>query len=150
MNQVLIQEQVFDTGQVVQGLYQDNPQVGAVASFVGVCRDMNEGDTITQMRLEHYPGMTEKSIAAIVEEAREKWQILDCVVIHRVGILKPTDPIVLVAVSSQHRRQALDACAYIMDFLKSRAPFWKHEATLEGDRWVSTRDSDKTALERWK
>ncbi len=147
---VLIQEQAFDTGQVIRELYQDSPQVGAVASFVGVCREINEGDKVSSMRLEHYPGMTEKSIENIITEAREKWQFYDCVVIHRVGLLEPTDPIVLVAVSATHRHQALDACAFVMDFLKTRAPFWKQEATTSGERWVASRDSDVQAAKRWK
>ena len=148
--QVVIQEQDFDAGQVIRQMYQNNPQVGAVASFVGVCRELNDGDRVSRMRLEHYPGMTEKSIEDIIAKAREKWQFQDCVVVHRVGVLEPTDPIVLVVVSSQHRRQALDTCAFVMDFLKTRAPFWKQELTDRGERWVASRKSDEQAAQRWK
>ncbi len=147
---VVIQEQEFDAGQVIRQLYENCTQVGAVASFVGVCRDVNNGDKVARMRLEHYPGMTEKSIEEIISAAREKWQFQDCVVIHRVGVLEPSDPIVLVAVSSRHRRQAFDTCAFVMDFLKTRAPFWKQEVTDQGERWVAARHSDEQALERWK
>lgn len=152
MNQsrVIIQEQAFDAGQVVEQMYRDNPRVGAVASFLGICRELNEGSTISRMQLEHYPGMTEKSIAHIILQARQKWRIYDCVVIHRVGVLEPTEPIVLVAVSSRHRQQALEACTFIMDFLKTRAPFWKQEVTNQGERWVASRTSDELAADRWK
>jgi len=152
MNQsrVIIQEQAFDAGQVVEQMYRDNPRVGAVASFLGICRELNEGSTISSMQLEHYPGMTEKSIAHIILQARQKWRIYDCVVIHRVGVLEPTEPIVLVAVSSRHRQQALEACTFIMDFLKTRAPFWKQEVTNQGERWVASRTSDELAADRWK
>ena len=147
---VVIQEQEFDTGQVIRQMYQNNPQVGAVASFVGVCREVNDGDRVARMRLEHYPGMTEKSIEDIITQARKRWQFQDCVVVHRVGVLEPTDPIVLVVVASQHRRPALDACAFVMDFLKTRAPFWKQELTDQGERWVESKESDEQSAQRWK
>lgn len=152
MNQtrVVVQEQDFDPGEVIRQLHRNRPEVGAVATFMGVCRDVNAGDRVQRMRLEHYPGMTERAIENIVDEARARWGILDCVVIHRIGVLEPTDPIVLVAISSEHRHQALEACTFIMDFLKTRAPFWKQELTGSGERWVASRGSDSDAAKRWK
>jgi len=126
-----------------------NPAVGAVASFVGLVRDRNDGAAVATMTLEHYPGMTEKAIAGIVEQAKGRWAIIDCTVIHRVGELQPTDQIVLVAVASAHRGEAFAACEFIMDYLKTQAPFWKKEATPEGARWVDARASDDAAAARW-
>lgn len=147
---ITIQQESFDVGQVNERLREASARVGAVATFVGVCRDLNEGDTVSEMWLEHYPGMTEKSIAGIVERARERFQIMDCEVVHRVGRLEPRDPIVLVAVSSSHRGDAFAACEFIMDFLKTQAPFWKKESTGKGERWVDARVSDDAARERWQ
>jgi molybdopterin synthase catalytic subunit len=133
-----------------------NPKVGGVAAFVGLVRDVNEaasgkdGYAVGAMTLEHYPGMTEKAIARIVAEARGRWQVLDCTVIHRVGELRPTDQIVLVVVASGHRGDAFAACEFIMDYLKTRAPFWKKEATPAGARWVEARSSDDEAAQRWQ
>jgi molybdopterin synthase catalytic subunit len=127
-----------------------NPAIGALASFVGVVRDVNEGDAVSQMTLEHYPGMTEKSIAAIIDQARGRWNVIEALVIHRVGTLRPTDQIVLVIVASAHRGDAFAACEFIMDYLKTRAPFWKKEQTAEGARWVDARASDDVAAERWR
>jgi molybdopterin synthase catalytic subunit len=129
---------------------KDNPAIGAVASFVGVVRDVNEGDAVTEMTLEHYPGMTEKSIDNIMREAHGRWNVIDALVVHRVGLLKPADQIVLVVVASAHRGDAFAACEFIMDFLKTRAPFWKKERTAEGSRWVDARATDDMAAERWK
>ena len=126
-----------------------NPTVGAVASFVGVVRDRNDGDAVATLTLEHYPGMTEKAIEAIVAEARSRWSIIDVTVVHRVGELKPLDQIVLVVVAGAHRGEAFAACEFIMDYLKTRAPFWKKEQTPEGPRWVDARASDDDAAERW-
>lgn len=120
-----------------------------MASFVGLVRDRNDGAAVATMTLEHYPGMTEKSIAGIVEQAQGRWQIIDCTVIHRVGELRPSDQIVLVAVASSHRSDAFAACEFIMDYLKTQAPFWKKEATPEGVRWVDARASDDAAAARW-
>jgi len=120
-----------------------------VASFVGLVRDRNDGAAVATMTLEHYPGMTEKAIRAIVDEARGRWQMIDCTVIHRVGELRPTDQIVLVAVASGHRGDAFAACAFIMDYLKTQAPLWKKEATPDGARWVDARASDDAAAARW-
>ena len=146
---VRVQTGDFDVGAEVAALRRGNPKVGAVASFVGVVRDLNDGGSVGRMTLEHYPGMTEKAIEAIVEEARSRWDIIDVTVVHRVGELKPTDQIVLVVVASGHRGAAFAACEFIMDYLKTRAPFWKKEETPRGSRWVEARASDDDAAERW-
>jgi molybdopterin synthase catalytic subunit len=147
---IAVQRESFDTGAELDALAARNPAVGALAAFVGLVRDLNEGARVGTMTLEHYPGMTEKSIAAIVEEARGRWPLIDCTVIHRIGELRPTDRIVLVAVASAHRGDAFAACEFVMDYLKTRAPFWKKEQTPEGARWVEARVSDDQAAERWK
>ncbi len=147
---VRVQETDFDVGAEIAALRRGNPRVGAVAAFVGVVRDLNEGDAVAQLTLEHYPGMTERSIEAIVEEARGRWEVLDALVVHRIGTLEPTDQIVLVIVTSGHRGDAFAACEFIMDYLKTRAPFWKKEQTGRGARWVDARSSDDMAAERWK
>ena len=147
---VIVQEADFDAGAEARALSQANPGVGAVATFVGLVRDHNEGSGVAAMTLEHYPGMTEQSIAKIVEEAKGRWEVLGCTVIHRVGELRPTDQIVLVCVASGHRGDAFAACEFIMDYLKTRAPFWKKEATPQGARWVQARASDDAAAERWQ
>ena len=146
---VRIQEADFDVGVELAALRRENPRVGAVASFVGIVRDANEGSDVSELTLEHYPGMTETALAAIVDEARERWAIIDALVIHRVGRLLPTDQIVLVAVSSAHRGEAFAACEFIMDYLKTRAPFWKKEDTPGGGRWVDARETDDSAAARW-
>ena len=122
--------------------------IGAVASFVGLVRDVNHGVGVSEMTLEHYAGMTEKALTAIVDEAKMRWDIYGALVIHRVGPLKPCDQIVLVAVTSAHRGEAFAACEFIMDYLKMRAPFWKREATADGARWVDARETDEKAAER--
>lgn len=127
-----------------------NPKVGAIASFVGVVRDLSDGDTISEMTLEHYPGMTERAIEEIIGQARSRWNVLDVLVIHRVGRLRPTDQIVLVVITSEHRGDAFAACEFIMDYLKTRAPFWKKEQTGGGARWVEARETDDIAAERWR
>jgi molybdopterin synthase catalytic subunit len=147
---ISVQNEAFDLSEEVAALYRANPKVGAVASFLGLVRDSNAGQGVSAMTLEHYPGMTEKALAGIVEDARARWEILDVCVIHRVGPLSPTDPIVLVAVASSHRGEAFAACEFIMDFLKTRAPFWKKEATPEGEKWVDARESDEHAAARWQ
>ena len=146
---IAVQTEAFDLQAEVEALYRHNPGVGAVASFLGLVRDVNDGQAVTAMTLEHYPGMTEKSLAGIVDQARSRWQVIDACVIHRVGPLRPTEPIVLVAVASAHRGDAFAACEFIMDFLKTRAPFWKKEATPEGEKWVDARESDDRAAARW-
>ena len=150
MSQVLIQTEDFDVNAELLALRGESRQVGALASFIGLVRDVNEGDDVATMELEHYPGMTEKSIQTIVDEAFQRWQLLGAKVIHRVGKLEPTDQIVFVAVSSMHRGDSFAACEFIMDYLKTRAPFWKREATPEGERWVEQRDSDHDAAARWE
>ena len=147
---IAVQNDAFDLAKEVAELYQNNPKVGAVASFLGLVRDINQGQNVSAMTLEHYPGMTEKALAKIVDDAQMRWEVLDCCVIHRVGPLYPTDPIVLVAVASGHRGDAFAACEFIMDFLKTQAPFWKKEATLEGEQWVDARESDDHAAARWR
>jgi molybdopterin synthase catalytic subunit len=147
---VRVQEADFDVGAEIAALRRGNPAIGAVASFVGLVRDVNEGDAVRELTLEHYPGMTEKAIAAIVDEAQARWRIHDTLVIHRVGTLRPTDQIVLVVVTSAHRGDAFAACEFIMDYLTTRAPFWKKEQTAGGPRWVDARATDDAAAERWR
>ena len=147
---VRIQTGDFDVGAEIAALRRGDPKVGAVASFVGVVRDVNEGDAVAEMTLEHYPGMTEKAIDEIIDQARSRWKVLDALVIHRVGKLKPTDQIVLVVITSAHRGDAFAACEFIMDYLKTRAPFWKKEQSGGGARWVEARASDDIAAERWR
>ena len=146
---VRVQTDDFDTGREIAALRGTDPRVGAVASFIGTVRDVNDGSPVTAMTLEHYPGMTEKALAAIVDEARGRFSIVDALVIHRVGPMRPTDQIVLVAVTRAHRGDAFDACRFIMDILKTRAPFWKKEDTPGGARWVDARVSDAAAEARW-
>ena len=150
MATVRIQEEPFDAGALVAETHRANPKVGAVASFIGLVRDINEGSDVSEMTLEHYPGMTERAIETICREAAERWDVLDSRVVHRVGTLRPTDSIVIVVVASGHRGDAFAACQYIMDFLKTRAPFWKKERTAGGERWVAARASDDEAAARWK
>ena len=146
---VRVQTADFDAGAEMASLRRGNAKVGAVACFVGVVRDLNEGDAVARMTLEHYPGMTERALEQIVAEAKQRWDIYDATVVHRVGTLEPTDQIVLVAVSSAHRGEAFQACEFLMDYLKTRAPFWKKEQTPGGSRWVDARSSDDKAAERW-
>ena len=146
---VRVQREDFDAGAEIAALRRGNPKIGAVASFIGVVRDLNEGDAVATLTLEHYPGMTEKSIETIVTEARRRWDVMDALVIHRVGELKPADQIVLVIVAGAHRGEAFAACEFIMDYLKTRAPFWKKEQTPQGTRWVAARASDDEAAARW-
>jgi len=144
-----VQQDDFDLGAEVARLRADNPRIGAIASFVGLVRDLNDGSAVSGLTLEHYPGMTEKALAGIVAEAEARWQVLGCTVVHRVGALQPLDQIVLVIVASGHRGDAFAACEFIMDYLKTRAPFWKKEATSTGERWVEARESDDAAASRW-
>ena len=147
---VRIQTADFDAGREIATLRAGDPLVGAIASFIGTVRDVNDEATVQLMTLEHYPGMTEKALAAIVDEARARFDIIDALVIHRIGELRPTDQIVLVAVTSGHRGDAFDACRFIMDYLKTRAPFWKKEVTADGARWVDARVADDEAAARWE
>ncbi|HEY7987039.1 MAG TPA: molybdopterin synthase catalytic subunit MoaE [Methylophilaceae bacterium] len=147
---VKVQHEDFDAGVEIAKLRLTRPDIGAVAVFIGQVRDINDGSSVTSMTLEHYPGMTEKMLEDIVAQAKSRCDIFDAVVIHRVGILQPTDQVVLVAVVGAHRGAAFTACEFIMDHLKTQAPFWKKEATGSGERWVEARDSDKAAKARWK
>jgi molybdopterin synthase catalytic subunit len=146
---VRVQTEDFDISREIVALRAANPKVGAVASFIGTVRDVNDGSAVATLTLEHYPGMTEKALEEIVAEARSRWRIIDVTVIHRVGELKPLDQIVLVVVAGEHRGDAFAACEFLMDYLKTRAPFWKKEQTPEGSRWVDARGSDDAAAERW-
>ena len=174
---VRVQHEDFDAGAEIARLRANNPKVGAVASFIGIVRDLNEGAVVgsimgsppdaarlppagardelgaaqlSALTLEHYPGMTEKSLAAIAEQAQIRWGLLDVLIIHRIGTLAPTDQIVLVVTTSSHRGDAFAACQFVMDYLKTDAPFWKKETTDTGVRWVDARDSDADSRERWK
>ena len=146
---VRIQTGDFDVAREIAVLRAGDPRVGAVAAFVGLVRDINDAAVVSTLTLEHYPGMTEKALSRIVEEAKSRWNVYDALVIHRVGELKPTDQIVLVVVTGAHRGEAFAACEFIMDYLKTRAPFWKKEQTPAGERWVEARASDDDAAARW-
>lgn len=146
---VRVQREDFDLGAEVAALRAGNPKVGAVAAFVGLVRDLNDGSGVSTLTLEHYPGMTESALDEICAQARARWDLLDVLVVHRVGELRPTDQIVLVAVTSSHRGEAFAACEFVMDYLKTRAPFWKKERTPQGERWVEARSSDDEAAARW-
>jgi len=147
---ILVQTEAFDLGTEVAAMSSGRTDIGAIASFVGLARDMNESSGVAAMTLEHYPGMTEKALAQLVDDAHARWTLQDVTVIHRIGRLVPGDPIVLVAVASRHRGEAFAACEFIMDFLKTQAPFWKKEETPDGERWVEARASDDAAAARWK
>jgi molybdopterin synthase catalytic subunit len=147
---VRVQEQDFDAGAEIARLRAGNPRIGAVASFIGLVRDVNDGEAVRELTLEHYPGMTEKALEEIVAEAKTRWEVIDAVVVHRVGPLRPTDQIVLVVVASGHRGDAFAACEFIMVYHKTRAPFWYKEATPAGERWVDARETDDVAAARWK
>jgi molybdopterin synthase catalytic subunit len=146
---VSIQVEDFDVSHELAQLRDNDARVGAVCSFVGTVRERNSGNAISSMELEHYPGMTEKSITSMMEEAAKRFDIYGARVIHRIGLLHPQDQIVLVAVTSAHRGTSFQACEFLMDYLKTQAPFWKKEVTPEGSRWVDARESDDVALARW-
>lgn len=150
MIHVRVQEPVFDAGAETAALSAGRRDVGAIATFVGLVRDQNDGASVGKMTLEHYPGMTERALEDICTEAASRWQVIDLRVVHRVGPLEPGEPIVFVGVSSAHRGDAFAACEFVMDFLKTRAPFWKREETPTGARWVEARASDDEAAGRWK
>ena len=146
---VRVQEGAFDPGAETNAMQAANVGVGAVVGFVGYVRDFNDGREVAGMFLEHYPGMTEKALAKIVVEAEQRWPLLKVEVLHRIGALEPGEPIVFVGVASAHRQAAFDACNFIMDYLKTRAPCWKKENTQEGARWVEGKQSDQDAAGRW-
>lgn len=147
---VRVQVEDFDVAAELKALRVDRADVGAVVNFIGLVRDINDGDAIQTLTLEYYPGMTERALEKIANEAQSRWDIQDSLIIHRVGTLKPQDQIVLVAVTSAHRGEAFKACEFMMDFLKTEAPFWKKEATSKGERWVDAKLSDDDAQARWK
>ena len=148
-DRVTVQTQDFDLSDEIARLRLEDPRVGAVCSFVGTVRDRNDGQSVRTMELEHYPGMTEKSIEAMIDAAHQRFDIFGARVIHRVGLLQPLDQIVMVAVTSAHRGESFQACEFLMDYLKTQAPFWKKEQTPDGARWVDARVSDDAALARW-
>jgi molybdopterin synthase catalytic subunit len=149
MARVRVQTEDFDIGHELDALTAGRRDVGGLASFVGLVRDANDGHAIQGMTLEHYPGMTEKALEDICAQASARWKLIDILVIHRVGALVPGDRIVLVGVTSAHRGEAFAACEFVMDYLKTRAPFWKREDTPAGHRWVEARASDDSAADRW-
>jgi molybdopterin synthase catalytic subunit len=147
---VRVQIADFDLSEEIASLRAGRAGVGAVVSFIGTVRDMNEGASVAEMELEHYPGMTEKALENIVAQAKARWNIIDALVIHRVGPLKPLEQIVLVATTSAHRGEAFASCEFIIDYLKTEAPFWKKEQTPQGARWVDARVTDEHALDKWR
>jgi len=147
---ISVQTETFDVGIETAAMSNGRTDIGAIASFIGLARDSNNGSEVSAMTLEHYPAMTEKTLAAIVDETLQRWALLDVTLIHRVGRLLPGDPIVLVLVASSHRAEAFAACEFLMDALKTRAPFWKKEETSAGERWVEARESDNAAADRWR
>jgi molybdopterin synthase catalytic subunit len=147
---VRVQTEDFDTGAEISRMRLARRDAGAVVAFVGQVRDMNDGSEVSTLTLEHYPGMTEKALETIIDQARVRWDIFDALIIHRVGMLQPTDQIVLVLVSGAHRGEAFSACEFIMDYLKTEAPFWKKEQTPSGARWIDAKVSDDHARDRWK
>lgn len=147
---VRIQTEDFNLATEIEALRVLDKRVGAVCSFIGAVRDRNDGLTVSALELEHYPGMTESSIEAMIDEAQQRFDIYGACVIHRIGLLQPLDQIVMVAVTSAHRAESFKACEFIMDYLKTEAPFWKKEQTPEGARWVDARVSDGAALAKWR
>ncbi|MCB1802207.1 MAG: molybdopterin synthase catalytic subunit MoaE [Gammaproteobacteria bacterium] len=148
--EIRVQETAFDPLAELAPVYGAGPSIGGVVSFVGLMRDLNQGDQVAAMTLEHYPGMTEKALHEIVDQAAQRWRVDRVHLVHRVGEVRPQDPIVLVAVASAHRGEAFRACEYIIDYLKTRAPFWKREQTRDGrSRWVEARASDDDAAAAW-
>jgi molybdopterin synthase catalytic subunit len=146
---VRVQTEDFDAGAEISALRRGDAKIGAVAAFIGLVRDVNEGSKVNSMTLEHYPGMTERSLERIVLDAKSRFKVEHVLVVHRVGELLPTDQIVLVVTAGGHRGDVFSACEYIMDYLKTEAPFWKREASMEGARWVASRQSDEEAAARW-
>jgi len=146
---VRVQTEDFDAGFEISQLRKARKDIGAVVSFIGLVRDLNDGDAVSQLTLEHYPGMTEKSLASIINQAKARWNIMDALIVHRVGTLQPGDQIVLVVTGGAHRGEVFAACEFIMDYLKTEAPFWKKEATQQGEHWVEAKSTDDEARERW-
>nr|WP_314546706.1 molybdopterin synthase catalytic subunit MoaE [uncultured Massilia sp.] len=149
MIEVRVQSEDFDLGAEIARLRANDARIGAVVNFVGTVRDMNDGDKVAELELEHYPGMTERALEDIVEQARARWPLYGALVIHRIGPMAPLDQIVLVACTAAHRGEAFAACEFIMDYLKTDAPFWKKEQTPNGARWVDARVTDDAAKAKW-
>jgi len=146
---ISVQQQDFDAAQVAAELCQGRRDIGAIVSFTGLVRDLSSKQNLHALELEHYPGMTERALSEIAQQACQRWEIDDCAIIHRVGRLQTGDNIVLVVVISAHRREAFEACDFLMDYLKTRAPFWKKEITDDGEYWVEAKQSDTEAADRW-
>ena len=147
---VCVQPKPFDIGAHIDAVRKGDTRIGALATFVGCVRDINDGDDVRTLTLEHYPGMTERALTAIEHEARNRWDLIDVLIVHRVGKLRPADTVVLVVVAAAHRKEAFTACEFIMDYLKTRAPFWKQERTRHGTRWLDSRAGDRMAATRWQ
>ncbi len=147
---VRVQRDDFDVGAELAALTQGRTSIGGVTSFLGLVRDMAGGEAVSAMTLEHYPGMTERQLEAIEAEARRRWPLDDVLIIHRYGRLEPGDRIVLVVTASAHREAAFESCHFLIDWLKTRAPFWKLEATQDGERWVDAKSTDDAAAARWE
>lgn len=147
---ISVQKEDFDVAKIIDRLRARRKDIGAIVTFSGLVRDLSPDQNLIALELEHYPGMTEKALKSIAHSAMEKWDIIDLLIIHRVGRLRPADNIVIVAVASAHRKQAFEACEYLMDYLKTLAPFWKKEITQQGELWVEAKESDKQAVELWK
>lgn len=150
MIHIRVQAEPLDPHREVDLLRADNPRIGALVSFIGLMRDISEGERIERLFLEHYPGMTEKALREIAEEAVQRWDLEGCRVVHRVGEMTPTEPIVVVVTAARHRKSAFQGCEFVIDYLKTRAPFWKKETTPGGERWVAARVSDDEAEEKWR
>lgn len=147
---ISVQEQDFSLAEEYEALRADAPRIGAIATFVGLVREMNCAESVDGLFLEHYPGMTEKVLEQIIDEAKKRWPIINARIIHRIGPLKASDQIVFVGVNSEHREAAFAACEFLMDFLKTKAPFWKKEQRESGDTWVEAKQSDNERAERWQ
>ena len=148
-SRVSIQSEDFNLAVEVEKLHQSDKRIGAICTFTGIVRDRNDGLNVSSMELEHYPGMTEKAIEAMIDEAHKRFDIYGARVVHRVGLLQPLDQVVMVAVTSAHRGESFKACEFLMDYLKTQAPFWKKEQTPDGARWVDARVTDDAALAKW-
>lgn len=149
MNRIRVQREPFDIAAEQDDLWRGRAEIGALVTFVGLTRDINEGSTIERLTLEHYPGMTEKALEAIAAEAADRWSLGGLTLIHRIGTLAPQDPIVFVGVASRHRGDAFRACEFLIDYLKTKAPFWKKESRTDGEHWVAARATDEAAARRW-
>jgi len=147
---ISVQKDDFDLSDISRRLCADRKDIGAIVTFSGLVRDQSTDQNLVALELEHYPGMTEKALQDIADQAKKRWDIDDLAMIHRIGHLKPAENIVLVIVISAHRKQAFEACEFLMDYLKTQAPFWKKEITLQGEEWVCSKDSDQTAADRWE